>query len=561
MIAWGQCSYDPGNPAFSYFGLGEAVAALAVPQFIKPIYRMRLAARRIRIKHIFYLAFGGATFALIGGILPHLPIQRDSPLAYPLVWELSGGILFAIAFGLLAFGSVTPLKATAGGVRNFAQAVAHFLTVAQPADHVEFAEQELADNFERLSQFANFIDWFDEPTAFFVFTHRQAIEDGQYAGSLLRIASDSRLCRTIVERTPWLAAGLMRTIDEKRIRCRAAERLVQEIALQAIASNDSMLERESGYGGFSNAPVLADALFGSAFIARNYRPLQWLSMDFGEPVTRSLARRFNMAAELLLETSLKGRDFWQPSAHYDVAAIYKSMAQSLRWQAPEAISIDTLVSVTQGATDRIKQVREALAATPVAERRLLYKADDRQQWGENLIEVYADLASELLQTIANDFGGVDDRFWSFAIGFWHETFPFYENELAGFDPFQQRLALHIQAKVAQNMDGWYPALTRLVLAVHGPLGAPPTIPRRSAYVVFGELFYDQLRDGLPRLLTSKPEKLDDFLPPSVTYDAATNTLTRTFTGGAERQTALATLTVGLVDPYDPLTWLEADQAT
>jgi len=564
VIAWGQCAYDPGNPAFSYFGLGEAAAALAftlaVPQFIKPIYRMRLAARRIRTLHIFCLAFFGATFSLIGGLLPHMPIQRDFPLAYPAIWEMAGGVLFAIAFGLLAFGSIVPLTARAGRVRSYAQAVAHFLTIAQPADHVEFAEQELAKNFERLTRFANFVDWFDEPSAFFVFTHRRAIEDGEFAGSLLRIASDARLCRTIVDRTPWLAADLVRMIDEKRIRCRAAERLIQEIALQAIASNDSMLDREAGYGGFSNAPILADSLFGSTFIAQTYRPLQWLSIGFTEPITTPLVRRFNMAAELLLATSLKGKDFWQPSAHYDVSKLYNQMMQGLRWETQESVSIDTLVALTGGAKERVRQVRAALATLPAAERVRLYKIDDRLQWGENLVEVYADLANELLETIANGFDGVDDRFWSFAISLWHEVFPFHENELSGLDPFQQRLTLHIRSKVAQNMDGWYPALTRLILAVQGPHGPPPRVQTRSAYVIFSDLFYDQLRTGLPRLSADNPEKFNDFMPPSVTYDAVTNTLTRTFTGGTQRQTGLAMLNVEPVDPYQPATWLDADQA-
>lgn len=560
IIAWGQCAYDPGNPTFSYFGLGEAVAALAftlaVPQFIKPIYRMRLAARRIRTVYIFSLAFAGSMFALVGGLMPHLPVQREFLIFYPLFWEMAGGILFVVAFALLAFGSVLPLTAREGRVRSFAQAAAYFLTIAQPADHVEFAEQELAHNFERLTRFANFVDWFEEPSAFFIFKHRRAIEDGQFAGSLLRIMSDARLCRTIVERTPWLAVNLVQTIEQKHINCRAAERLVQEIALQAIVSDDSMLERESGYGGFSTAPVLTDSLFGSAFIARAYRPLHWLSIGFGEPITRPLARRFNMAAKLLLATSLKQGDYWQPAAHYDVAQLYKRMLQNLRWEAPEAVNVEVLVAVTSGATERMQQIRTALASLPVMDRRLLYKADDRQQWGENLVEVYADLANELLETVANRFGGIDDKLWTFAIDFWHNAFPFHETEPAGFDPFQQRLALHISAKVAQNMEGWYPALTRVILAVHGPHELPRPDQRRTAHVIFGDLFYNQLRSGLPELSASKPEKLDDFIPPSVTYDAMTNALTRTFTSGTERKTELDNLAIGIVDLYDPATWLD-----
>lgn len=565
MIAWTHCSYDPANAAFSYFGLGEAVAALAftlaVPQFIKPIYRMRLAARRIRISYIFSLAFCGAGLGLIGGLLPHLPIQRNFPLAYPVIWEVAGGFLFAVAFGLLAFGSVLPLTAKKGRVRDFAQATAEFLTVADPSDHVEFAENELSKNFERLTQFANFNDWFEEPTAFFMFTHRQSIEDGEYASSLLRILSDARLCRTMVDRTPWLAADLLRTIDRNRIRCRAAERLVQEIASQAILSDDSMLEREAGYGGFSVAPVLANALFGSAFVADTYRPLQWLSFGFGDTISQPLVRRFNMAAELLLETSLGRKEFWQPSAHYAVAEMYKRMMQQLRWADPATVDIGTLVALKVGADERMKQIRVALAELTPEHRRGLYKTSDNERWGGNLIEVYADMTCELLETVSNDFAGVDDRFWGFAIGVWHTVYPFHASKAAGFDPFQQRLALRIGAKIADNMDGWYPALTRVVLAVQGPHGSPPEVRERTAYVLLGDILYTKLRTGLPRLAQKKPEKLGDFIPPSVAYDPATNTLTRTYTGGTERHTRLDSLELPEVDPFDSTNWLKADQPT
>lgn len=562
MAALGLCAYDPANPAFSYFGIGEAAAALAftlaVPQFIKPIYRMRLVARRIRILYIFTLAFVGAGFALIGALLPHLPIRRDFLLAYPVVWELLGGALFAVAYGLLAFGSVLPLKARSSRVRNFAQAVAHFLTLAQPADHVEFAEHELAANFERLTKFANFVDRFEMPSAFFDFTHRSQIEDGEYAQSLLMIASDHRLCRTMVERTPWLAADLIRLIDEKKIQCRAAERLIQEISLQAIVSNDSMLAREAGFGGFSTAPVLAEALFSSSFIAGNYRPLHWLSIGFDEPITRAFVHRFNMAAKMLLTTSLNQRDFWRPEVHYDVAELYKRMFINLRFLPAGEIRADVLVALTSGAKECIRQVRSSLKFLPSEKLTHLYKDNDHPQWGENLVEVYANMANDLLESIANDFQGGDDRFWSFAIGLWHDTFPFHPNEAAGLDPFQQRLALHLKAKVTHNMQGWYPAITRLMLAVQGPHGAPPIIERRSAYVVLGDLFYDKLRTGLPKLATDMPDKLDNYLPPSVTYDLASNTLTRTYIDGSQRQTDLNALQIGLVDLYDQRTWLEHD---
>jgi hypothetical protein len=114
-LSWlGDCQYNPGLPASVYFSLGEAVGALAftlaVQQLLRPIYRFRLAARRLRLSRLYMLVFAGAAATLIASALPSLPIPRDSPWAYPVVWEILGALLFFAAYGAVVVAMVRPVR-------------------------------------------------------------------------------------------------------------------------------------------------------------------------------------------------------------------------------------------------------------------------------------------------------------------------------------------------------------------------------------------------------------------------------------------------------------------
>ncbi len=107
------------------------------------------------------------------------------------------------------------------------------------------------------------------------------------------------------------------------------------------------------------------------------------------------------------------------------------------------------------------------------------------------------------------------------------------------NPLQQQLAVQLLEKLRQNMEGWYPAISRVLLAVIGPYEGKPEIRTRTVFVIIRDAVYKELQK-LQVLHTSKPEKVSDFLPPNITYDAASNMLTHTYRGGQTIATQLST---------------------
>jgi len=103
----GMCSYNPAQPAPVYFTIGNAIAALAltvaIQQFLKPIYLFRLRAYRLKIHYLLGLVFLGFACAAVAMMLPNIPISHRSFAAYPIVWEMAGGLVIGIAYLVTAF--------------------------------------------------------------------------------------------------------------------------------------------------------------------------------------------------------------------------------------------------------------------------------------------------------------------------------------------------------------------------------------------------------------------------------------------------------------------------
>jgi hypothetical protein len=140
-----------------------------------------------------------------------------------------------------------------------------------------------------------------------------------------------------------------------------------------------------------------------------------------------------------------------------------------------------------------------------------------------------------------------------AISTFMDIYPFHEGASIGMDALQQQLAVQLIEKLQHNMERWYPAISRVLLAVIGPYEGYPKVTTRTAYVIIKDAVYKTLQ-RLPELYAKQPEKVEDFLPPNVAYDAATNTLTHTFHGGSPKVTNLSTFVIPEVNLFDESNW-------
>jgi hypothetical protein len=130
-----------------------------------------------------------------------------------------------------------------------------------------------------------------------------------------------------------------------------------------------------------------------------------------------------------------------------------------------------------------------------------------------------------------------------------ECYPRFGEEPDGVTPFQQRLAIKLMKKVEENMEGWYPALTRVLLATVGPYQQNALQPNPTAFNLLRNAFYSKL-SRLPELATMKPDKLQDYMPENLAFDRESATLTHTYRFGSQAITALPVPEAGAVDFYD-----------
>jgi hypothetical protein len=561
--ALGTCSYNPAAPGSSVFTVGDAIAALAftlaLQQFLKPIFEFRIRTWGLPLIGFYALPFAGAACILIGSLWPHLPVPHSWPLFYPIVWEIIGAILFGAAYAAVAFIALKPAVASKRSMLRFTRAGAILLATASEDDQVAFFG-DVVPNTERLLKRAMFNNALRKTSAFFRFTHRRKIEESAYAGDLLRIMADPLFCATLVRRSPWQVARMLRTISVAKLAAPRSEKFIQELARQAVTSNDSIVAREAGYGGFGDVPYVLDSLFGDHFILTTYNPFQGLRYHRVGRVDGPLVERVAAAAERCWQTMVDAGDLWSPRPLYDVVAAYETIQTAIRRQE-KAPTADVMPSVIM--TNSIEKIYDAVEKTlleiPTDQRRLFYaETVVTYQQSNHVVSLAAEIAYNQLESVANDFLGFTDRQWMDAISVFMRAFPFHESEPIGMNPLQQHLAIKLIGKIKDNMRGYYPAIARVLLAVAGPYEEPKAGQSNTAYRILKDAMYAELK-GLAALHEKNPKKVSTFLPNNVTYDPERNVLTHVFVGGSTFETDLSKLMLEPVNLVHEAVFLPVDR--
>ena len=102
---------------------------------------------------------------------------------------------------------------------------------------------------------------------------------------------------------------------------------------------------------------------------------------------------------------------------------------------------------------------------------------DPKTFRRDLVDTIASIIYESLACFANTFAGADDDAWTHAISVFLDIYPPHDSEPAGMNPLQQQLAVQLIDKLRQNMDGWYPAISRVLL---GPSALTPVTLRSTS---------------------------------------------------------------------------------
>jgi hypothetical protein len=302
-----------------------------------------------------------------------------------------------------------------------------------------------------------------------------------------------------------------------------------------------MMAREVGYRGFGTAPLLSDSLFADWFILEQYDPFNSFFGAAGEDVTPQMLKRFNSAAERCYTTLIDSGTVFHSQATYSIQAFYRSAFMRAReFQKTDEYDFHFPLEMHYSVALAIKMANKLLATLDANQYQASY-IDNAKQWRADVLETLVEIVYEALAAISNRFKGVNDAFWILAIETFMVGFPTIGAEPDGMNPFQQRLAVKLIEKLDQNMSGWYPAISRVLLACIGPYDNQAGQTNRTAFNILKDAVYFTLHYQLPQLATTQPHKLSSYLPDNVTYDVGTTELTHTYVGGGRVVTKLSAL--------------------
>lgn len=550
-LTWlGMCAYNPSNPPQTYFTLGDAIAAIAVTlalqSFMKPVYRLRLAARFLSLQRLYMLIFAGVGITTIAALVPNLPFLGDGPWRYPILWELFAMVLFVIAYGAVAITVVRPVKVRPRQMERFARVVANILAQATETDHIDLLP-DIELSLPVLMKLATFVEYRRvEFSAFELFTHRDKIKQASWARSLLEILADPLFCQSLIRRAPWTVAGMIGKISDDKLHCGAAEQFIQELAHQAILLDEGIMSREVSYQGFGTAPVLSDALFADGFIVDRYDPLETYFRS--EEITHSVLRRFNAAAERCFLTMIKPKHVTYSYVGNSIGRFYETASMRAgTLQDQGDFDFQYVMEFGHAVETAIKIANKMMSVMSAQSyEQLFFKTTDEHRLRDP-IEPLIEIVFNAMQNISNSFRGHSDRFWHVAIEVLHSAYHSIGTEPDGMTPFQQRLTIKIIDKLGDNMNGFYPAICRVLLATVGPYDRKAHQPNQTAFNILRDAMYVELRK-FPNLAQ---DKFGEYLPDNVSYDAEKKTLTHTYFGGSQDVTDLTTLKLEPVDLCDP----------
>lgn len=553
-LEWlGMCAYDPAQPSPTYFSLGNAIAALvftiAVQTFFKPIYELRLGVRHLSISRLYVLIFSAVGMTVIAALVPSFPILHGGPWGYPIVYEVLAALLFVVAYGSVAIAVTRPIRVREKQVELFSRYAARMLSEANESDRVDLLP-DLQFSLPRLIKLASFIEGRRNVSDFWLFIHREKVWQAQYAVSLLQILSDPHFCNSVVVRAPWTVAKLLTDIADKELHAYSAERLVQELALQAILSDNSIMTREIDYQGFAEAPLLSQALFSEPFIIEYYNPLDNFNFLRDDQINGSVLKRFNKAAVRCYECVIQERQwFHPPQVVFSIKSFYWTAGlEAWRLHDRDAVDVDFSIEFGRAAKNAIALANRLMATQEEHSYNAMFVTEP-ERFRHDALEPLVEIVFNALCHISKGFTGSDDPFWHVAIETMIEAYNPIGEQPDGLTPFQQRLTLKLLDKLKDNMNGFYPAVCRVLLSTVGPYQGNAVQPNLTAFNILRNVMYRELK-RLPDLATGEPEKIQDYLPDTTTFDSDKGTLTHTYARGEQHVTDLNTLEVIDIDLID-----------
>jgi len=268
--------------------------------------------------------------------------------------------------------------------------------------------------------------------------------------------------------------------------------------------------------------------------------------------TAGYVSRLNGASRMMLEATLQHGGYWMHQHMHGVESAYKSLFYHLSYARSKGEGTEFLTQLHIGVADLYRIVRADLEKLQPPRRRALY-TQRKGEYQHDLVHTIASIVYESLQAIANRFAGLNDPSWHHAIGVFQDIYPSFGDIPPGMDPLQQQLAVMLIDRLRQNMQGLYPAISRVLLSVMEPYDSRPESTTPTANVLLKRAMFKELTK-LPSLCAREPERVADYFPSDVRYDVGANTLTYIYRRGTPHVTRLSEMEVPEVNFFDMANW-------
>lgn len=305
-----------------------------------------------------------------------------------------------------------------------------------------------------------------------------------------------------------------------------------------------MVHKEIAIAGFSAAPFLSGALFEDEFISLKYRPLGGFLFDSGELANRKSLKSLSFAVEAVFKTAFNTGDLYNKIARIRISDTYRSiMWQMRRPEEGKKPDFMAILELGSGLASLISDFRSQLANLDPKKRERLYREINAKDRKFDLVDEMACIIENFYYGISNNFQGGDDDYWSYALSILEVIFPRYGEEPDGMDPLQQAVAIKFMKKVDDNMNGWYPALTRVLLDVLGPYRVTDFENPKSAFAIFSNAFYERMKK-YPALVAKDKKKSGDYLSTWNRYEEDQKAIVHIYRDGQERKTELEKVKLG-----------------
>jgi hypothetical protein len=528
-----------------YFSIGDAVAALGIfliiPQFLKPIFLFRLRVIGIGLRTLYGMAATGFLCVLAAALVPLLPEWVPAPIRATLLWEVAGGMSFAVCYTALGWVYIFPARAGTRSIRQYVRAGSNLLASASEEDRVEFAADIVA-NIKRLIKVA------DQPAgaqsqSWFV-SHRAQGEGeiSAYSEAFLNLLADPVFCKTLVIRLPWDAARLLKAFSEAQPKAQVGRVFVHQIIREWLLSAEMRGVSDIDWRTFSDAPEIADAAFGDTYLNRHYLPWESFSASDLAKIDTGLMDRIEHAAKLTIDDQIRDEFSYQS---YNIARLQENFEilsrqiYLLKKAEPDIAPCANILG--RSIKYVVEGTRRYCRSQQGGDGKALFASSDTVS-GFSALDSIAELVISVLESTAHDFSGFEDKFWPMAREIWDAVLPRFGAQPDGMDALQQRVTLKLIEKTRESMEGWYSPLPRLALAIIGPYAPKGETAERTAFKICRDMFYRELK-AYPAFQESDPERAKSFLPNNVRYDPATSELIHRYSFGQEDHTNLNALEI------------------